>query len=165
MKALKDGLRRYNAGNQVVLKHLMPDGRVYYTKYFHLQGVSQLRVGDRVARGEVIGQVGRTGNVPPGGDTHLHFEVRDANSRRICPTILPGREVFEPTPWNPPQSTRWLAYGRQNFYGQLGPEQLLVNGRPEWSQSYVEQVARDYEATGLYVITRIEQTNEPFQEG
>lgn len=46
---------------------------VYY--YAHLEGYRRgLGVGDRVAKGSVIGYVGTTGNAPP--DTpHLHFQV------------------------------------------------------------------------------------------
>lgn len=45
-------------------------------RYYHLAGVADgLTVGQTVARGQVLGYVGDTGNATPGG-YHLHFEVR-----------------------------------------------------------------------------------------
>ncbi len=58
----------------IVIYAYDPDRRfVYY--YAHLQRYRKgLAVGDRVAKGSVIGYVGTTGNAPP--DTpHLHFQV------------------------------------------------------------------------------------------
>ncbi len=58
----------------IVIYAYDPDERfVYY--YAHLQRYRKgLAVGDRVAKGSVIGYVGTTGNAPP--DTpHLHFQV------------------------------------------------------------------------------------------
>src|SRR5262249_24575012 len=54
------------AGNRVIVRG--SDG-CYYS-YFHLQGQDQPVVGDRVAAGQVIGYVGRTGNVPAQADSH-----------------------------------------------------------------------------------------------
>lgn len=51
---------------------------VFY--YAHLNGyASDLKVGMPVARGQVIGYVGQTGNAPV---PHLHFEVLTANAER-----------------------------------------------------------------------------------
>lgn len=44
------------------------------TKYFHLDEFS-VRNGQRVEAGQQIGTMGRTGNTPAQGDTHLHFEM------------------------------------------------------------------------------------------
>lgn len=44
------------------------------TKYFHLDAFS-VRNGQRVEAGQQIGTMGRTGNTPAQGDTHLHFEM------------------------------------------------------------------------------------------
>ena len=58
----------------IVIYACDPDQRfVYY--YAHLQRYRKgLAVGDRVAKGSVIGYVGTTGNAPP-DSPHLHFQV------------------------------------------------------------------------------------------
>jgi murein DD-endopeptidase MepM/ murein hydrolase activator NlpD len=54
-------------GNMVEIDH----GNGYVTRYAHLQTIS-VRVGDHVARGDVVGTVGRTGRAT---GPHLHYEV------------------------------------------------------------------------------------------
>lgn len=55
-------------GNLILIKH----GGGYATAYGHVQSPLVKR-GDRVAAGQAIAQVGKTGNV---GTPQLHFEVR-----------------------------------------------------------------------------------------
>ena len=58
-----------NLGNYIAIKHV----NLYYTYYGHLKKNSiQVNVGNFVKAGEVIGQVGSSGNST---DAHLHFEV------------------------------------------------------------------------------------------
>jgi murein DD-endopeptidase MepM/ murein hydrolase activator NlpD len=60
-------------GYQIVIDH----GNGVYTQYAHLQkGSLAVKPGDTVTAGQTIAGMGRTGNTPPNGDTHLHFEVR-----------------------------------------------------------------------------------------
>lgn len=83
---------RNGYGNQIVIDH----GNGIYTQYAHLNAqigknkdgksvmtftkpdgtVVQLMVGEKIRAGDQIGVVGRTGNVPPKADSHLHFELR-----------------------------------------------------------------------------------------
>jgi murein DD-endopeptidase MepM/ murein hydrolase activator NlpD len=64
-------------GHQVVIQH--QNGT--FTEYGHLQADSLLvKPGDRVAAGAPVARVGRTGNTPRNGDSHLHFEVRIGSS-------------------------------------------------------------------------------------
>ena len=55
-------------GNKIMINH----GNGYVTLYAHLSLI-QVRVGQRVKRGNVIGQMGSTGRST---GTHLHFEIR-----------------------------------------------------------------------------------------
>ena len=70
------------AGNTVRIQH--DDGSM--SKYFHLDEFS-VQDGQRVEAGDQIGTMGRTGNTPRHGDTHLHFEI-----------IRDGRQV-DPMPY------------------------------------------------------------------
>lgn len=77
------------AGNTVTIDH----GNGVVTRYFHLDSIG-VRDGQRVEAGDQVGTMGRTGNTPRQGDTHLHFEMlRDG--QRVDPMQylqVPGRE-------------------------------------------------------------------------
>jgi GH24 family phage-related lysozyme (muramidase)/peptidoglycan hydrolase-like protein with peptidoglycan-binding domain len=56
------------------------------SQYFHLD-TAKAKVGDsfNVTTGQQIGTVGRSGNTPSGGDTHLHFQVRNTSGVTVDP--------------------------------------------------------------------------------
>lgn len=60
-------------GNFVKLSH----GKGYFTLYAHLDTVN-VKVGDKVKKGQIIGMMGNTGN---SYGAHLHFEVYKNNTR------------------------------------------------------------------------------------
>jgi GH24 family phage-related lysozyme (muramidase)/peptidoglycan hydrolase-like protein with peptidoglycan-binding domain len=70
------------AGLYVSIEHT--DGTS--SQYFHLD-TAKAKVGDtfNVTTGQQIGTVGRSGNTPSGGDTHLHFQVRNASGDTVDP--------------------------------------------------------------------------------
>lgn len=59
-------------GNHVVIDH----GNGVQTLYAHMDHLN-VKLGDRVTQGQVLGQMGRTGNVRGVTGIHLHFEVID----------------------------------------------------------------------------------------
>lgn len=74
-------------GNAVIIQHdfTSPEGLPVYTLYGHLAAVS-VTLGQRVARGDQIGDVGATG-IALGA--HLHFEVRVGDALKFNATRNP----------------------------------------------------------------------------
>lgn len=62
-------------GNQIIINH----GNGIYSQSGHLSSVD-VKVGQEVSAGETIGAVGRSGNLPPNAQTHLHYEIREGGS-------------------------------------------------------------------------------------
>jgi murein DD-endopeptidase MepM/ murein hydrolase activator NlpD len=72
-----------NYGNQVLINH----GHTIATRYGHLSGFN-VRLGQTVKRGEVIGYVGATGRAT---SPHLHYEII-VNGKAMNPLrLLTGR--------------------------------------------------------------------------
>ena len=67
VEAVDNGLRYRGYGRQILLDH----GFGYKTRYAHLNRIL-VQPGDKVVRGQVIGEVGRSGGVT---GPHLHYEV------------------------------------------------------------------------------------------
>lgn len=65
----KIGMQSY--GNMVRIKHTDYKGKTLQTRYAHLSSIN-VKVGDRVKEGDVIGYTGASGNA---FGAHLHFEV------------------------------------------------------------------------------------------
>ena len=70
---------RYYTGNTVMIDH----GLTLFSLFAHLSEI-QVKVGDTVAAGEVVGKVGATGRVT---GPHLHWSVR-LNGARVDPLSL-----------------------------------------------------------------------------
>ncbi|GAA4805137.1 peptidoglycan-binding protein [Lysobacter hankyongensis] len=64
-----------DAGNYIVIDH----GDGLTSRYLHLDTIN-VTVGQKVDENTVIGTMGRSGNTPDEGDTHLHFETRENGS-------------------------------------------------------------------------------------
>lgn len=72
MKRYAENMPRAAAGNIVTLKH-ESNGVIEYSSYGHLKaGSVHLKLGDKVAQGQVVGEVGDTGDSPA---VHLHFQI------------------------------------------------------------------------------------------
>jgi len=79
-------------GNVTIIRHdpfRKPDGRVFYTRYGHMQNV-RVQVGDRVKRGEQIGEIGDGGGrfIP-----HLHFDIVGTTVLELKPGDWPGMDL------------------------------------------------------------------------
>ncbi|HRH96682.1 MAG TPA: M23 family metallopeptidase [Prosthecobacter sp.] len=79
------GIPHESWGKMILIAHRLPDGDelgpVVQTMYAHLESV-QVRTGQEVQRGDVIGTVGTAKSAPL---AHLHFEVR------VGPYVNPGQ--------------------------------------------------------------------------
>lgn len=65
----------WNYGNSIIINH----NNGYWTNYGHMSRFAPgLKVGDTVARGQIIGYMGHSGAAT---GTHLHFEIRVGSNR------------------------------------------------------------------------------------
>jgi len=75
MRRYATDFRRAAGGNIVTIRH-ESGGVVEYSSYGHLKSESvRVKVGDQVKQGQIIGEVGDTGD---SAAAHLHFQVNDA---------------------------------------------------------------------------------------
>ena len=92
--AVKDGEVTHSGkqggyGNCVEIKHTDEQGNIFYTFYAHMRDNSlQVKKGQQVVVGQVIGTQGSTGNST--GD-HLHFEIRTNSGS--------GNYAIDPAPY------------------------------------------------------------------
>ena len=68
-------------GNYVEINHGTINGQTYRSKYFHMVNTPNVRTGQKVEKGQVLGSEGATGFVT---GTHLHFELI-VNGRKVNP--------------------------------------------------------------------------------
>lgn len=66
-------------GGQVLIKHVTEDGKIFYTRYAHLNKW-YVRENEKISKGEKIGESGGEKGHPNAGRSegpHLHFELLD----------------------------------------------------------------------------------------
>jgi hypothetical protein len=72
LQKMKRNFAAANAGNLVTIRH-EKNGVTEYSSYGHLKsGSVRVKPGDRVAQGEIVGEVGDTGD---SAAVHLHFQI------------------------------------------------------------------------------------------
>lgn len=75
MQKIMEDFRGAQAGNLVTIRHVGTDGPAEYSNYGHLKaGSVRVKVGQMVKAGEMIGEVGDTGD---SSAVHLHFQVNE----------------------------------------------------------------------------------------
>ncbi len=79
-------------GSYVVIEHEV-DGQTVYSGYAHMVSGSTVPVGTVVARGDVIGRVGNTGE---SSGAHLHFSIILGSDRFVDPLSWLRAHVTEP---------------------------------------------------------------------
>ncbi len=78
-------------GTTVIVQH--EDG--LQTLYAHLRDIN-VRVGQQVTQDTQLGTIGRSGNVPSAGDSHIHFETREgANGTPLSGTPVDPRKYLQ----------------------------------------------------------------------
>lgn len=84
------------AGNYIIIKF----GDTTYAALCHLQtGSIQVSVGENVTKGEIIGNVGHSGN---SFSPHLHFQLMDSSDISIAnglPCAFEEYELFKNNTW------------------------------------------------------------------
>ena len=104
-------------GRMILIAHRLPEGDelgpVVQTVYAHLASID-VRTGQAVQRGDVIGTVGTAGSAPL---AHLHFEVR------IGPYVNPG-QGYADTPMNRVSPEKFVQARR-------GAEAAVLNPAPQ----------------------------------
>lgn len=85
-----DHAKRYNpdmvnsGGNYVILKHVLSNGLIFYSRYMHLAR-NVLSLGQKVKEGEEIGVYGDVGF---GWGSHCHMDIFNADWQKIDPNIV-----------------------------------------------------------------------------
>lgn len=79
-------------GNVTIIRHdplLTPGGAVYYSRFGHMQNV-RVQVGQRVTRGQQVGEIGDGGGrfIP-----HLHFDISSTTVLELKPGDWPGMDL------------------------------------------------------------------------
>lgn len=88
MSTMAKNFAAANAGNMITIRH-ESGGAVEYSSYGHLKaGSVHVKPGDRVEQGQIIGEVGDTGD---SAEVHLHFQINagpDAFADKSLPAVF-----------------------------------------------------------------------------
>ena len=68
-----------SGGNYIILEHRFEGKRLRETRYYHLFEVN-VKEGDYVTKGQLIGLIGETGRMTTA--KHLHFELREFDGKK-----------------------------------------------------------------------------------
>lgn len=118
-------------GNFVKIKH--EDGTS--TIYAHLyKNTITVKEGDTVVQGQIIGYMGSSGNST---NTHLHFEIRDANDTNLDPLNKANADGNYVDP-DTPKSTnhKWWPIGSSDKNDQnvnSGTNKIYADGDPQYT--------------------------------
>ncbi len=136
-------------GNYIGIKHTI-NGQNYYTYYAHLKkGSLKVDSGDIVTQGQVLAQVGSSGNSE---DPHLHFEVYN-DTVVLDPWDAPCQFTPNTTLWiKPPAydtSFAIISYGafQQDFIpflDTLREPKLIAAGEPFGKDFFVLDTSKQY---------------------
>jgi murein DD-endopeptidase MepM/ murein hydrolase activator NlpD len=114
-RVIQSGDTKGPAGVMVIIEHA--NGST--SRYMHLQRDNLPKVGTPVTPDKPIGQVGRSGNVPPKAETHLHFEMRNKDGNPVAPNMTNG---------SPPKSSPDSSTNHRPPPPPGGPGAAPVNG-------------------------------------
>ena len=80
--------KKHSAGNYLIVRHMLPDGKIYYCRYLHLEK-NTVSLKDQVKEGQLIGNYGDYGySFGP----HLHFDIYDSTWKKTDITPIFQRE-------------------------------------------------------------------------
>ena len=115
-------------GNYVKIRH----DNGYYTYYCHIKdGTVQVKIGDKVKKGNRIGYMGNTGYSNGG---HLHWEIRDRTDTRIDPTPYLDKDLPSDTPFQKGYnyitlSDMYVRWGAGTNYGVKLVKNMTADGK------------------------------------
>jgi murein DD-endopeptidase MepM/ murein hydrolase activator NlpD len=128
-------------GNYVIIDH----GNGFKTRYQHmLKGSVKVAVGNKVAKGQVIGYMGNTGN---SSGRHLHFDI-SYNKSSLGGYLSNGRYYLDPKPYL--QNTKRMSTDRSDKTEYVVNVKTALNVRKNASLSSAV-VKCLYPGTKVYV--------------
>jgi hypothetical protein len=124
-------------GNSVRIRDAK--GRVHILA--HLSGSHQIELDTYVRAGQRVGDVGRTGNLPPAAASHVHYEVRDG--KNPVPLVsTPTQRPFSQSGFQNSYNSQAGAKASPQSAPKVGPafDQNMSPGAPTSGGKWVAQV-------------------------